>query len=745
MNSESTDSRPAPAKSTHARLQKRRRRNLIIVAITLVVLIGLTYWETQFLEKPSLGVFAFFNLNIILLLLLILLIFRNLFKLFLERKQRYIGSRFRSKLVITFVVLSMLPTGLLAFFGSNLMADAIRNWFNPQVEEFIDDAMEIARLSHVSSLELTGNFASQLSRQMTADRLLDPENRNRLESVLAKKQQEYQLVLIQLFDIRADEIWRGFLQKLPSGVRILPGSDPVRTVLQGEPYSKLSILGNGEIVQYGVPVYNLTEPERIDGALIVNLFMTKDLTQRIRSIQRNYEAYKQQKQSIRPTQGLYVSIFLLMALTILFAAIWTGIYIARQISIPISHLDQATHEVARGNLDFKLDVLAYDEIGSLVQSFNRMTDQLRENRRLIDQTTSDLRRMNLELAEQRNQLETILQNISAGVISVDASGAVTSINSTACGLLGIDAEAAIGRSCEHVFSRDNHHELLLFIKQALQQPSVSRQKELQLISENRLSICSISFAPIWDAEHHLGGVVIVLDDLTQFLRMQRIAAWREVARRLAHEIKNPLTPIQLNAQRLQRKFQESSADFTDIFNEATATIINEVNTLRALLDEFSQFARMPEASPRRVDLHDIIRQVVLLYSGVREGIAVELFLDEAVPVMRLDSEQLKRVFINLIDNAVEAMHGSGKILIRTQFDPLFQIVRIEVADEGPGVALEDRNKLFYPYFSTKGRGSGLGLAICNRIISDHDGSIRILDNKPRGARFLIELPVKNGN
>jgi len=265
---------------------------------------------------------------------------------------------------------------------------------------------------------------------------------------------------------------------------------------------------------------------------------------------------------------------------------------------------------------------------------------------------------------------------------------------------------------------------------------------IKIQSALRLSICSLSFAPIRDAENRLSGIVVVLDDLTQFFRMQRIAAWREVARRLAHEIKNPLTPIQLNTQRLQKKYHESAEDFPEVFKKATNSIINEVGALRNLLNEFSQFARMPEAQPVKADLHQIIHQVVSLNEDVVEGITISLDLDKKMPTMKLDQEQIKRVFINLIDNAIAAMEGKGSIHIKTTFDLIFQIVRIEVTDEGPGVPIENRDKLFYPYFSTKGRGSGLGLAICNRIISDHDGSIRVQDNKPKGARFIIELTYK---
>ena len=730
-----------PKHETLPKLQRKRRKNILIILISLFLVLLFTFLEFHYLDEPPISIFALININILLLILLLVLIFRNLLKLFLERKQREIGSSFRYKLIFAFVVISMLPTGFLVFIGSNLMAESIRNWFNPKIDEFLNESMDIARLSLASSDRLTYHFAELLSQKLSELNLQRPSDRDAIIALLNAKIREYNLSTVQIFDQTGMEICRLKTDELTEDVFIKANALEVQKILQGEKISKTKMLETGELLQSGLPLFSLNQPAHVSGVLLVSRLLDVPLAKKIHSVQRTFEAYNQQKQYIQPTQGLYISIFVMMAFTILFAAIWLGMYLAKQISIPISYLAQATHEVSRGNLNFKLDVVAYDEIGSLVKSFNEMTEQLRANRDLIDQTTSELKQTNLEIIRRRNQLETIIQNISAGILSVDSEGTITSINHAASNLLNLDEESSAGQFFSNVLSESYHAEIQELIAQALDGKHRGIQKEIQIQCNRKLSTCSISLAPLRDAENYMIGVVVVLDDLTQFLQIQRIAAWREVAKRLAHEIKNPLTPIQLNAERLQKKYINKSPDFSKIFMNATASIITEVNGLRILLDEFSLFARMPEATLQPVNIHEIIHQVQDLYIELREGISIEVHRDDQLPIMMLDRDQIKRVFVNLVDNSLEAMEGKGKITINTAYDSAQQIVSIKIADEGPGVPIQDRSKLFLPYYSTKRRGSGLGLAICNRIIADHEGSIRVLDNIPSGALFLIELPV----
>lgn len=728
--------------STDLKHRKRRKTNIIVGFTVLLLLVVLTVLEYHWLEKTSPATLALLNLNGILLILLLVLIFRNLIKLFVEQSRGKAGSRFRTKLVLAFTILTLVPTVFLALIGTNLMANAIQNWFDPQVNQFVDDSMEIARLAHKNFEELTvrmtgivANRLSEMAQDGSFDFQGDTEHCRRItESV----REEFSLDAIQIFTDNDTEYCRASVDNLPSGIFTDDLEKELEELEESGEFIQLLPLGSDELIKSGQLVWSGDE-QTILGAVIVHMRISGPLAARIRSIQTSYETYKQQKQSIRPSQGLYVSIFLLISLTVLFAALWVSLYFARQISEPLSHLSNATVELARGNYDVRLDIQALDEFGDLVRSFNSMTDELRTNRNIIQRTTAALQERNREIDARRNELEVILSTIKAGVIALDVDGSVQVINAAACGFLGIDSQKVLLNHYSAAFALRHLRPVTEILNRVYLDKYKVFQNEIQLENGSRFSTYSINVTPLYSRTGDFDGVVIVLNDLTHLLRMQRIAAWREVARRLAHEIKNPLTPIQLNTQRMQKKFQDKSDDFPEVFETSSASIINEVQGLRQLLDEFSRFARMPEASLRAGNINEIIDSTIALYSA-KPDIEIKLHLDSGIPEVMLDASQMKRVMINLMDNAIEAMDGKGIIEIRTSFDAVVDKVRLEVSDSGRGIPDRDKNKLFLPYFSTKGSGSGLGLAICSRIITDHEGSIRITNNLPAGARFIIELP-----
>lgn len=735
-----------PRRETLDRMQKRRRRNILIVIGFLLLLLLITILEVRYLHNPSLAIAALFSLNLTLILLLVLLIFRNVFKLFTESRGRHGNSKFRVKLILGFVILTMVPTCFLAIIGSNLIADSIKDWFNPKIEDIVSNSMEIARFALISIEETMTQFANIAAQtvweSLSANEVDSDQLAKAISHAIEIRYPDHTIVFFQVFDpVKGQEIVRSQMTSIVPELIIDWDSTVLQTVIKDR-ISSRTILGNQQdYLQIG-RIFEKSESNHSSIVVFINIGVPALLSQKLRAIQTDYNLFKQQKRAIRPSQGIYVSVFILIALTVLFAAIWLGLYLARHISIPISHLAMATHEVARGNLDFKLDVLAYDEIAELVESFNQMTDQLKTNRMLINQTTCELTRTNLEVERRRNQLETLLQNITAGVISLTSSGAISSLNTAGTRFLGLSSSDILGEQYSVIFAEPHLREFVMLVDRAFTEKSRGFQKEISIQIGRHVQVCSVSFASLIDSSGQFSGLVIVLDDLSQFLRIQRIAAWREVARNLAHEIKNPLTPIQLNAQRLQRKFEDDSPDFPSIFRTAIVSIIDEVNSIRKLLDEFSQFARMPEPNPRLANLHDIIHQSIALFAGSHDRITFHLTLDKDLPQMRIDSEQIKRAMINLIDNAIEAMSGSGRIEISTEFDRTYRMVRIMISDSGKGISPEDRDKLFLPYFSTKERGSGLGLAIVNRIVSDHDGTICVLDNEPIGTKILLELPIQ---
>ncbi len=429
----------------------------------------------------------------------------------------------------------------------------------------------------------------------------------------------------------------------------------------------------------------------------------------------------------------------MVTLCILVGATWVGLYLAKGITRPVQDLAAAAREIGAGRLDQRVEARSNDEFGSLVDAFNAMAGELATSRRRVERSTLDLERQHVEGENRRRYIETILERITAGVVSVDASGTVTTVNSAAARLLSLD-RTVVGQPVTTVFDRDDLHPLGALLSAGGRATSEPAVQEIAMSRGGReLQLAAVATALTGD-NGEPAGQLLVLDDVTPLIRAQKVAAWREVARRLAHEIKNPLTPIQLSAERMRRHFAGGNAGTRELVDECTTTIIGEVESLKGLVDEFAQFARMP--SPRTVptDLARLITETLALYDGIFNDVAIVRRFAGDVPLVRLDVEQLRRVVINLVDNAIEAMDRKGEIVIETQLDRANRLVRVIVADDGPGIPAVEREKLFLPYYSTKRRGSGLGLAIVRRIIAEHGGSIEVGDSSPHGTRFTIELP-----
>jgi two-component system nitrogen regulation sensor histidine kinase NtrY len=428
----------------------------------------------------------------------------------------------------------------------------------------------------------------------------------------------------------------------------------------------------------------------------------------------------------------------MVTLLILFGATWMGSYLAKRITRPVLMLSAAAREIGAGRLDQRVEPQSNDEFGSLVEAFNSMARELAAGRRRVDRGTIQLERKHGEVEGRRRYIETILERIATGVVSVDAAGVITTINTAAARLLSLDRQI-VGQPALAVFDRADLQPLGALLAGAGSR-SEPPTHEISLAREGQeLHLAAVATALVADSGAS-EGVVLVLDDVTPLIRAQKVAAWREVARRLAHEIKNPLTPIQLSAERLRRHFAGAPPLAKALADECTQTIVGEVESLKGLVDEFSQFARMPAPRTVPTDLAQLITDTVALYNGIFTDVRIDQRFAPGVPLVRLDAEQIRRVMINLMDNAIEAMERRGHIVVDTQLDAANSVVRVVVADDGPGIPAGEREKLFLPYYSTKRRGSGLGLAIVRRIIAEHGGSIEVGDNTPRGTRFTIELP-----
>jgi two-component system nitrogen regulation sensor histidine kinase NtrY len=726
--------------------QRRRRvRNFWIFLGVVCLLIALTGAElyVQGLHRAlplanNIVIFAVVNFNIILLLALVLLVLRNLAKLYYERRGKIVGSRFRTKLVIAFLGLSLTPCVLLVLVASGLITKSINNWFNVSIERSLEDSLEVAR-NYYRLLEHDSiHFGEHVGTTLRERNLLHPPRTSALVKFLEEKRREYRLSAIQVFDPSLQEIGRA--SDGPPGDRRLVSAADLRRKLPSDGGTDIQSVGKGDMVLGLVPIAAPNAGPPL-AWLVLTYYVPESLAARIGDITEAFEQYKQLKILKAPIKTSYIITLLMVALLVIFSAIWFGLYLAKGITGPIQRLVEGTRAVADGNLDFRVTASSDDEIGWLVHSFNHMTGDLRASKMALEKANEELKGNNQELEARRSYMETVLENVAAGVLSLDKHGRVSTMNRSAQMMLGVDAGAARGRAYRHVFSAAHLDSIRGLIKRMASSRRESIADQVQVLVGGRVLTLLVSIALLRDSDSRYLGMVLVFDDLTELIRVQKLAAWRDVAQGIAHEIKNPLTPIQLSAQRLRRKYREHSRDFDEVFDECTNTIITQVEALKGLLDEFSTFARMPESNPTPTDLPQLVEEVLHLYRGAHRSIQVTLSCDPAIGKVNLDGEQMKRALINLVENAIEAMDGQGRVDIVTSLDTRHQRVCIEVHDTGPGIPPALRDKLFLPYFTTKRGGSGLGLAIVNRIVADHSGRISVRDNTPRGSIFAIELPA----
>ena len=708
---------------------KRRKREALVILVTALMVIVFAFFEVQLPDvspeyslSGNIAFFLLININIILLVLLVFLVVRNLVKLVFERKRRILGSRLRVRLVLAFVGLSLVPSLLLFVIAGGFVTRSFERWFDLQVENSLQGSLEIGQTYYQNSANNALFYARQLSQRISQERLFDAQRLGELKEFVQSKQREYNLGTVELFSPDRRLVVVAFNDQVPTGVTIKAESEFLNRALRGLEVTRTQEFGESDVIRGGVPLYSADR--RIIGVVVVDYFVPKSITKRALEISRSYEQYKHLAFLKTPVKNSYILTLLLITLVIIFAATWFGLYLAKGITVPIQKLAEGTHEVAHGNWDYKIESGGDDEIGTLVDSFNQMT--------------GDLKQITAELERRGKFVETLLANVAAGVISVNPAGQITTWNMAAERMLGLSAAGALGRNYEEVFESESLHVMREIVESVKDRGSVEREIRIPL-SEQHLT-AMVSAASLRDDEGRTVGVMVFLEDITQIQKVQRMEAWREVARRIAHEIKNPLTPIQLSAERLRKRYAPMLEGNGAILDKCTSTIIQQVEELKNLVNEFSQFARLPSAQLATSDLNEIVQEALFLFKeGHRE---VHFHCRPGViPPVELDREQIKRVLINLLDNAVAAVAEKGEIRLATSYDRSRAVVCLEVSDDGCGLAPDIKSKIFEPYFSTKENGTGLGLTIVSQIVEDHRGYVRVRPNEPRGTRFTIELPV----
>jgi len=724
----------------------RRKRNLIIVAGFLVLvgaanLLDVGVYAPDLPLASNIAVFALLNLNLIVLLLLVLLLFRNLVKLWFERREQVIGAKFKAKLVMSFLTLSLVPSMLIFLIASNFITKSIEGWFKPQVERPLDQALAVAQ-TYYANLERTAlRHAQHIGRVIDRDGLLADSRREALAAYLVEQQDRLGISAITVFGTQGQELVHVKDPILGDLATRDVDENQLRQGIAGQELTTVRELASGDLVEAVVPIWVTKAGERrVVGVVVVGTHVTDRLEARVRGISQSFREFKQLKLLKAPIKGIYILLFLLMTLIVVFSFTWFGLYLARGITGPIEQLAEGTREVAAGNLAYKVPTRGDDEIGVLVQSFNRMTDDLAKSKRQLEEAYLDLSDKHTELEDRRVYIETVLGAITTGVISFDPLGRLTTINRGAARMLGVNESTAVGRFLEDVFAGPELRAVVAQVHRTRRPRAASTELEFQLRRSGATLSLLASATALRGPDGEYTGAVVVLDDLTELLKAQRVAAWREVAQRIAHEIKNPLTPIQLSAQRLRRRLARTPGEERLVL-ECTETIIHEVEGLKHLVDEFSRFARMPVLTPRPTDVRQIIEGVASLYRESHPALSITTRHADDLPLLEVDPDHIKRAVLNLVDNAVEAIGDSGVVRVETVHVPETGHARIIVADNGPGISSEDRERLFLPYFSTKVSGMGLGLPIVHEIVTEHGGTIRVEDNEPTGTRFVIEVPV----
>ena len=746
--------------------------------------------------------FAVWALLLVLILVLVFLIVRNIVKYIFERKRGVLGARLRMRLVMAFMMLTLGPAAVLFVLSVFILNTSIERLYTPHVinvantsKEVIEIATSLSTVSksmieakYKSDGEDVLHFAQEISRSVlekewidiitveagaTADgsglangstiqvEKTDAEierdaqiqlKREEFQKFIDYKRSEYNLTFISVFGKNGKESAHSSIKDAP--LPKVPESDIKKALSGEEGYTPPVPVGDSAVLYsfFPIPRRGGGGTTEIEGVVVTGAYTSwipEEEWAKLKGIEDAnavLEDYETLHKWEIPIKFSYFILLVFVTLIVIFLAIWFGFFTAKGITEPIQLLAEGTEMVASGNLDYRIEVPkrgAEDEISVLVKSFNKMTKDLSDNRAELDEVHNNLRKTNIELEQRRQYIETVLAHVSAGVISIDAEKRALTINRVGVSMLGKkDKSEVTGRHISDILSSEQNEIMESMAKDLEKSGREMVERQITFSQDKRTVVSLITMSKLVDEEGKSLGFVIVIDDMTELVRAHRAMAWREVARRIAHEIKNPLTPIQLAAQRLQRRYAKVlTGEDASVFTESTGTIIRQVEELKHLVNEFSLFARLPSTQPVASNLHDLIKEVLPLYKEAHPRINFELIEDPNVPLVELDQEQMKRVFINLLDNAAASIEKDGAIIIETMFNSKLQIIRIEIRDTGHGIPGHVKDRLFEPYYSTKVGGTGLGLTIVQRIIADHYGYIRVHDNKPKGTCFVIELPA----
>ncbi|SCY70330.1 ATP-binding protein [Desulfoluna spongiiphila] len=726
--------------------KKRQKREFLFIAL-LIVTVGLisyaisktSNYGANFPISNTLMMFILININMMLLLTLIILVFRNLTKLYFDRRKKAMGSKLRVKLVIAFITLTLVPSVVLFYFSMQFISTSIAYWFNAPVEQALENSLSIGRELY-NHIEKNNTFFLERITYQLDKKYLAATKKGSLSNYIVVSQRAFNIDAIEVYGKNTERLTFSISSDTaPATLNPIAAGELQKSAQSKGVHTVIEESGGRELIRSIATVPFGAERQDARAYVVITIRVSRELVENISSVTRGFEEYQQIKLMKKPIRTTYFIALSIVALLVLFCAIWFAFYLARSITIPIMELAKGTRRVAEGDLSFHIDVVSNDEIGSLVVDFNKMTRDLGISREQLALSARMLKEQNLEIEEQRQYMEIVLQSVSAGVISLDPSGHVATINKSAERMLQVKSKHVIRHHYTELLG-GQENQTAKEISEKLENSGNGINFPVSLAVNGKPRSFNVHSTTLRDDNGNPMGLVIVFDDMTELEKIQRLAAWREVARRIAHEVKNPLTPIALSAERLKRRYSKVVAE--PVFDECTRTIIEHVDLIRNLVNSFASFARFPTANPEPCELPPIVEDCLVLYREGLPDIEFTVQFVNDIPLLNLDRQLIKQALINLIENAVAAVRGRGRIALSLSYNSLKQVVTLEVADSGTGIPDPVKARLFEPYFSTKKSGTGLGLAIVNSIVSDHNAEIRVLDNDPSGTRFVIEFPVQ---
>jgi two-component system nitrogen regulation sensor histidine kinase NtrY len=715
--------------------ERRKRQRELWLAMGAVLFIAVLSWvELRFIGVNSYLFLVLFNFNFILLLIILGIVLRNVVKLVLERRRKVLGSRLRTRMVLSFVSLSLVPTLLMFLVSVKFVQTSVDFWFKAQVENSMEQALEVGQAFYSSSRERLASRAGHVLSEIRSREYA--WGGKAMETFMREKAKEYNLSLVGVLTPEGkeqnwifDKVWKDAWPDARATFNLKRLSeDPV--------YWSSMLTSRGADMVVGIMPVDGGKT----GWLVLGETIGQGLMFKLDQIVRGVDEFKKLRTLKYPLKvALYMSLGVMTALIIL-ASIYFGFRMAKELSAPVQALAVGTQRIARGDLGVRLEDQSDDELGFLVQSFNRMAMDLEQSQDRLKKANIRLGQQNRELEDRGRYMEAVLNNITAGVISLDREGRISTVNKAAQTMLGLDRGEVAGKSPLELL-KGEYAELVREVLTQLQTggPTAQWQRQISIRLAGRDLKYLVNVVLLRSDEGGEAGLVAVFEDVAEMEKMQRMAAWREVARRIAHEIKNPLTPIKLSAQRLERKYAAQIED--PVFRESTGMIVRQVEHLQQMVTEFSSFAKLPEVALKKGRLQPLVNELAAMFRNSHRGIAWEVHVDDELPELRYDPEGMRRVLMNILSNCAEVLEGrpEPKVEIRVSHDKILKLAIIEIGDNGPGLTEEERSRLFEPYFSRKKGGTGLGLTIVRSIITDHNGFVRVRPNKPEGTVMVIEL------